>query len=96
MGHNWPGNVRELYHTLECAWLVGGGQITTELLANDLCAADEADYSPSPSDAMWLDPGRIADSGGFKAAMDSRKDNCWWTLFPPAAVTRRLPPTPWA
>ena len=70
MRHNWPGNVRELYHTLERAWLVGGGQITAELLANDLCAADEADDSPSPSDAMWSDPGRIAEGGGFRAAMD--------------------------
>jgi len=34
--HSWPGNVRELYHTLERAWLVGGGQITAELLENDL------------------------------------------------------------
>ncbi len=68
--HNWPGNVRELYHTLERAWLVGGGQITAELLASDLCAADEAEDSPSLGDAMWSDPSRIADSGGFKAAMD--------------------------
>ena len=26
--HDWPGNVRELYHTLERAYLIGGGGIT--------------------------------------------------------------------
>jgi DNA-binding NtrC family response regulator len=68
--HNWPGNVRELYHALERAWLVGGGQITAELLANDLISADAAEYASLPFETMWSDPSRIADSGSFKAAMD--------------------------
>lgn len=34
--HDWPGNVRELLHTLERAFLVGGGQITAELLAAEM------------------------------------------------------------
>ena len=25
--HDWPGNVRELYHTLERAYLIGGGAL---------------------------------------------------------------------
>ncbi|MHB8865740.1 MAG: sigma-54-dependent transcriptional regulator [Pirellulaceae bacterium] len=68
--HHWPGNVRELYHTLERAWLVGGGQITAELLASDLCPADVADPLPGSLDMPWSDPGRIAEGGGFKAAID--------------------------
>ncbi|MHB8971769.1 MAG: sigma-54-dependent transcriptional regulator [Pirellulaceae bacterium] len=68
--HSWPGNVRELYHTLERAWLVGGGQITAELLAHDLSATDAADSEPPSFEAIWSDPSRIADCGGFKAAMD--------------------------
>ena len=28
--HTWPGNVRELAHTLERAYLVGGGRVTVE------------------------------------------------------------------
>ncbi|RMG04056.1 MAG: sigma-54-dependent Fis family transcriptional regulator [Planctomycetota bacterium] len=34
--HNWPGNVRELYHTLERAYLVGGGEITAALLSSEI------------------------------------------------------------
>lgn len=34
--HDWPGNVRELYHTLERAFLIGGGQITGELLRSEI------------------------------------------------------------
>ncbi|GAB6165051.1 sigma-54 dependent transcriptional regulator [Thermostilla marina] len=43
--HNWPGNVRELYHTLERAYLVGGGEITAALLSSEVIreAAAEAD-----------------------------------------------------
>ena len=67
--HNWPGNVRELYHTLKCAWLVGGGQITAELLANDLCAADEVEDNSALA-KRGTDAGRVADSGGFRAAVD--------------------------
>jgi len=29
-----------------------------------------ADCPPPPFETIWSDPGRIADSGGFKAAMD--------------------------
>ena len=36
--HAWPGNVRELAHTLERAYLVGGGSITAELLAAEIGA----------------------------------------------------------
>jgi DNA-binding NtrC family response regulator len=34
--HDWPGNVRELLHTLERAFLVGGGRISAELLAAEM------------------------------------------------------------
>ncbi len=34
--HDWPGNVRELLHTLERAYLVGGGEITAELLRSEI------------------------------------------------------------
>ncbi len=43
--HTWPGNVRELAHTLERAYLVGGGRLTAEVLAAEMsgiaAAADE-------------------------------------------------------
>jgi DNA-binding NtrC family response regulator len=65
-GHAWPGNVRELYHTLERAWLVGGGQITAELLRSDL-AADDQDASVVSAGG----PGHAGNQhSGFKAAMD--------------------------
>ncbi len=67
--HRWPGNVRELYHTLERAWLVGGGQITAQLLENDLRSDDDEAGETTPLD-IALDPSRAAESGGFKAAMD--------------------------
>ncbi len=53
--HDWPGNVRELYHTLERAYLIGGGQITAEILAAEMGGPDA---NPRP-------PG-----GGFQAAID--------------------------
>lgn len=53
--HDWPGNVRELYHTLERAYLVGGGKITAELLT-----AETAGIAGVPS----------ALNGGFQAIMD--------------------------
>ncbi len=63
--HSWPGNVRELYHTLERAWLVGGGHISVELLQADLglgaAPTDRAAGDPSPETAQ---------ASGFKAAMD--------------------------
>jgi DNA-binding NtrC family response regulator len=34
--HDWPGNVRELLHTLQRAYLVGGGNITAELLGAEM------------------------------------------------------------
>ncbi|MBN2473786.1 MAG: sigma-54-dependent Fis family transcriptional regulator [Pirellulales bacterium] len=34
--HDWPGNVRELAHALERAFLVGGGQITAELVGAEM------------------------------------------------------------
>ncbi|HUT12266.1 MAG TPA: sigma-54 dependent transcriptional regulator [Thermoguttaceae bacterium] len=36
MRHDWPGNVRELAHTLQRAFLVGSGRITTELLSAEM------------------------------------------------------------
>ena len=62
--HLWPGNIRELYHTLERALLVGGGQITADLL--------EAEIGGLPSDreSAWRNGQSSPASGGFKAAMD--------------------------
>ena len=37
--HDWPGNVRELLHTLERAFLVGGGTIHADLLAAEMEAS---------------------------------------------------------
>lgn len=34
--HHWPGNVRELFHTLERAYLVGSGRISTDLLQTEI------------------------------------------------------------
>jgi len=53
--HDWPGNVRELYHTLERAFLVGGGRITAELLT-----AETAGIAGAPP----------ALNGGFQAIME--------------------------
>lgn len=60
--HDWPGNVRELLHTLERAYLVGGGRITAELIENELVRP------PSPDEAAG-DPG-AAPAKGFRAVMD--------------------------
>jgi two-component system nitrogen regulation response regulator NtrX len=68
--HSWPGNVRELFHTLQRAWLVSGGEITAELLENDLRSTDAEDPETTPPD-MLSDPTRVIEGGGFKAAMDS-------------------------
>jgi len=53
--YDWPGNVRELYHTLERAFLVGGGRITAELLT-----AETAGIAGAPP----------ALNGGFQAIME--------------------------
>jgi DNA-binding NtrC family response regulator len=53
--HDWPGNVRELYHTLERAYLVGGGAIGAELLAAEM-------GGPDPNQRLPV--------GGFQAAID--------------------------
>jgi DNA-binding NtrC family response regulator len=57
-GHTWPGNVRELSHTLERAYLVGGGHVTAELLAAEMggLASAAANKGGFPGD--------------FQAAMD--------------------------
>jgi DNA-binding NtrC family response regulator len=53
--HTWPGNVRELYHTLERTYLIGGGQISYDLLAAEISSL----------------PNRPATSAGnFQAAID--------------------------
>ncbi len=53
--HDWPGNVRELYHTLERAYLIGGGGITAEILAMEV-------GNPDPNQRLPV--------GGFQAAID--------------------------
>jgi DNA-binding NtrC family response regulator len=53
--HDWPGNVRELYHTLERAYLIGGGRVTAEILADEI-------GGPDPNQRLPL--------GGFQAAID--------------------------
>ena len=53
--HDWPGNVRELYHTLERAYLISGGQITTEILSGEI-------GGPDPNQRLPV--------GGFQAAID--------------------------
>ena len=53
--HDWPGNVRELYHTLERAYLIGGGAITAEILATEI-------GGPDPNQRLPV--------GGFQAAID--------------------------
>ena len=53
--HDWPGNVRELYHTLERAYLIGGGNLTTEVLAAEI-------GGPDPNQRLPV--------GGFQAAID--------------------------
>jgi DNA-binding NtrC family response regulator len=68
--HQWPGNVRELYHTLERVWLVGGGPISAELLANDLEAADSFDDAQSSFDGGAADLSRGGEGSSFRAAID--------------------------
>ncbi len=53
--HDWPGNVRELYHTLERAYLIGGGTLTAETLAAEVGDPD---------------PNQRLPAGGFQAAID--------------------------
>jgi DNA-binding NtrC family response regulator len=56
--HTWPGNVRELSHTLERAFLMGGGHITTELLASERAGITTSGGGKGPP------------TGDFQAAMD--------------------------
>ena len=53
--HDWPGNVRELYHTLERTYLIGGGNVTAEILASEI-------GGPDPNQRLPI--------GGFQAAID--------------------------
>ena len=53
--HGWPGNVRELYHTLERAYLIGGGRVAAEILSSEI-------GGPDPNQRLPL--------GGFQAAID--------------------------
>jgi len=50
--HTWPGNVRELAHTLQRAYLVGGGRITAELLEAEMSgiAAHKPPEAQLPTD----------------------------------------------
>ena len=62
--HDWPGNVRELYHTLERALLVGGGQLTPDLMEAEIGGLPSASETP-------LRNGQAGPAaGGFRAAMD--------------------------
>ncbi len=62
--HPWPGNVRELYHTLERSLLIGGGQITADLLQAQIGGLPSEREPSRPNDAGG------SGQGGFKAAMD--------------------------
>jgi DNA-binding NtrC family response regulator len=53
--HDWPGNVRELHHTLERAYLIGAGHITSEILTTEI-------GGPDPNQRLPV--------GGFQAAID--------------------------
>lgn len=53
--HEWPGNVRELYHTLERTYLIGGGNISADVLAAEI-------GGPDPNQRLPV--------GGFQAAID--------------------------
>jgi DNA-binding NtrC family response regulator len=53
--HDWPGNVRELHHTLERAYLIGAGHITSEILSTEI-------GGPDPNQRLPV--------GGFQAAID--------------------------
>jgi DNA-binding NtrC family response regulator len=68
--HHWPGNVRELYHTLERAWLVGGGHISADLLGTDLGLDDLADSAAPWDSAAQSVPDVARRPSGFKAAME--------------------------
>lgn len=60
--YDWPGNVRELHHTLERACLVGGGQVTPELLATEM---------GGPADGVATsDQAGGSVAGGFRAMME--------------------------
>lgn len=63
--HNWPGNIRELYHTLERAFLVGAGQITSELLAAEMSGIRRDESTGSGQSGPTQIP-----AGGFQAAID--------------------------
>ena len=45
--HDWPGNVRELHHTLERAYLIGAGHITSEILSTEIGGPDPNHACPS-------------------------------------------------
>ncbi len=53
--HDWPGNVRELHHTLERAYLIGAGHITSEILTTEI-------GGPDPNQRLPV--------GGFQTAID--------------------------
>ena len=55
MRHDWPGNVRELHHTLQRAYLIGGGSVTAEILTGEIGGPEGNQRPPS---------------GGFQAAID--------------------------
>lgn len=67
--HNWPGNVRELHHTLERAWLMGGGHITAELLESDLDLFDQHSSREELSDGPLVRDGSKRPTD-FKTAME--------------------------
>ncbi len=42
ISHSWPGNIRELAHTLERAYLVGEGNITSKLISRDIICVESS------------------------------------------------------
>ena len=68
--HDWPGNVRELYHTLERAWLVGGGRDHRRTAGERPAIGSDDDDSGDPPLGCTATRAALAEGGGFKAAMD--------------------------
>ena len=79
--HDWPGNVRELYHTLERAYLIGGGRLPRRF---------------SPAEVGGPDPKPRPPSAAFRPPSTMRKSNCCKRPCAIPAATSRPPPPRWA
>ena len=73
--HDWPGNVRELYHTLERAYLIGGG------------TSDRARFSPPRSAGPIRTSGFR--SAVFRRRSTMPKSSCCKRPCATRAATRR-------